>query len=150
MLKGVEGKLHEEEEIYPNRLPYSPKIDDYHFLPPKIQKIYEETHSAFNCKLYILTGVGIRILVEAVCKERSATGHNLKRQSDSLVSQGVSTTEGAEILHSTRLLGNRAAHEAEALDQSILRTALSIAEFLLLSVYIIPAKAGGLPRRYSP
>ncbi|GAI62569.1 unnamed protein product, partial [marine sediment metagenome] len=38
------------------------------------------------------------------------------------VTKGILTEEGAEILHSTRLIGNKSAHEIEAHSQQTLET----------------------------
>ena len=51
----------------------------------------------------------MRALVEAVCMEKSASGNNIEKRIDDLVNKGVLTTEGADILHSIRLIGNKAA-----------------------------------------
>jgi len=61
--------------------------------------------------------------------------------------KGVLTTEGAEILHSTRLLGNLAAHEVKAHSIEELSAAMDVAEHLLTSVYVLPKRALSLPKR---
>jgi hypothetical protein len=85
--------------------------------------------------------VGIRALVEAVCSAESAKGRTLENKIDDLVKKGILTAKNAQILHRTRLLGNRAAHEIEAPSDPELDVAFDIVENLLETVYIIPKKA---------
>ena len=56
----------------------------------------------------------------------------------------VLTKRNAAVLHKTRLLGNRSAHEAAASSDSELDVAFDIVENLLETVYIIPKKAESL------
>lgn len=129
------------EEIYPSRLMGRVALWDVHSLPEKVRAIYKETHSALCSKLKILAGVGIRALVEAVCSAENAEGNTLEEKIDSLVKKNILTAKNAEILHHTRLLGNRAAHEIKAPSDPELDVAFDIVENLLETVYIIPKKA---------
>src|SRR5665213_4287430 len=61
----------------------------------------------------VLTGIGLRALVETICKDKKASGGNLVEKIGSLVSLGVLTADGATILHRIRTLGNDAAHEVK-------------------------------------
>lgn len=129
------------EEIYPSRLMGRTPLEDIYSLPDKIRAIYKETHAALCTKLKILAGVGIRALVEAVCSEEKAKGRTLEKKIDDLVKKEVLTKKNAEVLHRTRLLGNKAAHETKAPLDSELDVAFDIVENLLETVYIIPKKA---------
>jgi hypothetical protein len=80
-------------------------MKDNHLLPASVQRIYDESIKAINKDQPVLTGIGIRVLVEVV-----ATGSNLSGRINSLVSLGVLTPDGAAILHTIRTLGNDAAH----------------------------------------
>ena len=131
----------ETEEIYPSRLMGCIPLEDIYSLPDKVHSIYKETHAALCTKLKILAGVGIRALVEAVCSEETAEGHNLEEKIDDLVKKEVLTKRNARVLHRTRLLGNKAAHETKAASDSELDVAFDIVENLLETVYIIPKKA---------
>lgn len=136
----------ETEEIYPSRLMGRVALSDIYSLPEKVRGIYKETHTALCSKLKILAGVGIRALVEAICSAEDAAGNTLEKKIDSLVVKNVLTAKNADILHKTRLLGNRAAHEIEAPSDSELDVAFDIVENLLETVYIIPKKAERLKR----
>lgn len=131
----------ETEEIYPSRLMGRTSLEELYSLPDKVRSIYKETHKALCNKLNILAGVGIRALVEAVCSAESAKGRTLENKIDDLVKKGVLTSKNAKVLHKTRLLGNKAAHEIKAPSDSELDVAFDIVENLLETVYIIPKKA---------
>lgn len=144
---GKGGLVNEIDFIYPKRVEGRQQLEYSRKLPSQIHDIYNETHIALSNKLPVLTGVGIRALIETVCKDKSATGDNLKDKIDSLVTIGVLTMEGAEILHSLRYMGNDAAHEVKPHKDEELNTAFDVVENLLESVYIIPIKAEKLPRK---
>ncbi len=134
------------EELFPQRLIGRSPLDDQHFLPSKIKQIYKETHSALSSKLKILAGVGVGALIESVCLEEEAGGSNLKEKINDLVKKGILTQKSADILHETRFLRNRSAHEVEAATDTELSVAFDIMENLLQTVYIIPKKAEGLKK----
>ena len=131
----------ETEEIYPSRLMGRTALEDLYSLPEKVRAIYKETHDALCTKLKILAGIGIRALVEAVCSEEQAEGETLEKKIDDLVKKEVLTKRNAEVLHRTRLLGNKSAHITRASSDSELDVAFDIVENLLETVYIIPKKA---------
>lgn len=140
-------ELDDHEDLYPGRVAGRHKLRGSMFLPLQIIRIYNETHSALCNKLYVLAGVGIRALIEVVCKDNSANGSNLEKQIDNLVTMGVLTKDGAEILHSLRIMGNKAAHEVKPNSEEDLNTAFDVVEHLLQGVYLLPKKAKKLPKR---
>lgn len=129
-----------KSDVYPNRLSGRKPIKDKWHLPQIVGTIYEETHAALCGKLNVLAGVGIRSLVEAICKEKKANGRNLEQKINDLVTQGVLTQANAQSLHFTRLLGNLSAHEMTPSNTEELDIAMDIVENLLNTVYIIPEK----------
>ncbi len=134
-------------EIYPSRIAGRRKLNDFYFLPRNIQQIYNETHSALCNKQPILAVIGIRALVETVCKDNGATGGNLEQRIDNLVTKGVLTKQNAELLHGLRILGNEGAHEVKVQDEKTLGLAMTVVEQLLNNVYILPAITAKLPKR---
>ena len=70
---------------------------------------------------------------------------NLETRIDALRDQNILTPEGARILHKTRFLGNRAAHEIERPNDQTLNAAMEVVEHTLKSVYILPKIAKRLP-----
>lgn len=136
-------------EIYPSRIAGRQKLNDSHFLPLNIRQIYAETHTALCSRQPILAVIGIRALVETVCKDNGATGGNLEQRIDNLIMKGVLTTQNAELLHSLRILGNEGAHEVKIQDEKTLGLAMTVVEQLLNNVYILPAITAKLPKRGS-
>jgi hypothetical protein len=139
----------ETVELYPSRIAGRRKLKDVQYLPFTVQRIYGETYLALINKQPILAGIGIRALVEAVCKEESAAGRDLEKRIDDLVSKGILTQAGADILHGTRLMGNRAAHEVKPHASNELSVAMDVVENLLYNVYLLPKAASLLPKRAS-
>ena len=95
----------------------------------------------------VLAGIGIRAIIEAVCKDRLAKGKNLQEKIDDLAKEGIITKDGAAILHSLRFIGNEAVHEVKAHTDQELTIALGVAEHILNSVYIMPKLAEKLPTK---
>ena len=131
----------EIKKIFPDPEQGREPIDDYIFLPRQLRKIYLETLQALDGKQAILAGIGIRAIIEMVCKERKASGANLEKKIDDLQSQGVLTLEGVKLLHKLRVIGNRAAHEAKPHSSRELSVAIDVVNHLLLGVYILPMNA---------
>ena len=142
--RGEKGAV---EEIYPSRVAGRHVLRSAHILPRNISNIYEETHKALCSKQPILAGIGIRALLEAVCKEKAAKGKDLEQKIDNLVEAGVLTKSGAEILHGLRILGNVSAHEVKPHSENTLDLAMDVLEHLLSDVYILPTKSAKLPKR---
>jgi hypothetical protein len=142
--RGEKGAI---EEIYPSRVAGRHVLRSVHILPGNISNIYEETHKALCSKQLILAGIGIRALLEAVCKEKSATGKDLEQKIDNLVGAGILTKSGAEILHGLRILGNVSAHEVKPHSENTLSLAMDVIEHLLTDVYILPTQSAKLPKR---
>jgi hypothetical protein len=139
--------LEEDIKLYPSRVAGRHEMDKTWLLPLAIQRVYKETLSALRGAMPVLAGIGIRAIVETVCHDRGAIGANLEKRIDDLVDQGVMTKDGAEILHSLRIMGNAAAHEVKPHSVDDLNTAFDVIEYVLTGVYILPAKAEKLPRR---
>jgi hypothetical protein len=145
--RGEKGTV---EEIYPSRVAGRQMLLSAHILPQNISRIYEETHKAVCGKQPILAGIGIRALLEAVCKEKAAKGKDLEQKIDNLVQNGILTKAGAEILHSLRILGNVSAHEVKPHSENTLGIAMDVIEHLLSDVYILPRRSEKLPKREMP
>lgn len=135
------------EELFPKRLAGRKQLERTYFLPFKIRLVYEESLSALSNGLPVLAAIGIRALVETVCKEQKASGKDLEKRIDALVEKGVLTKDAAEILHSPRIMGNKAAHEVKPHTPSELLDAWEVVEHLLLTVYLLPKIASSLPSR---
>ena len=134
-------------KLYP---PYNESRGQVHhaeFLPTPVGLIYRETLNALNAGLPVLAGVGLRALVETICRHQQASGRNLEKRIDSLVAQGAVSEAGSEILHGLRIMGNQAAHEVTPHSAEDLHVALDVVEHTLQGIYILPREAAALPRR---
>ncbi len=139
----------ERIEIYPSRIAGRQKLREARFLPHDVSQIYNETHLALCNKQPILAVIGIRALVETVCKEKNEAGKDLEKRIDNLVEIEILTRGNAELLHSLRILGNEAAHEVKIQPEQTLSLAMDVVEQLLNNVYILPAVTAKLPKRVS-
>jgi hypothetical protein len=142
-----EMSRNENVDLFPRRIAGRKELKESFLLPTEIRQIYKETHGALCSQYTILAGIGIRAMIEAVCKEKKATGNNLEKKIDDLVKIGVLTQQDAEVLHSTRLLGNISAHEITSPTEDELDVAMDVVEGLFRRIYIIPQKASRLPQR---
>jgi Domain of unknown function (DUF4145) len=131
----------ESVDLYPSRSEGRIGIKDSHLLPVPTQLVYDETIKAMNNAQPVLAGIGIRALVETICKDKKAKGKDLSEKINNLVVLGVLTKEGADILHKIRTLGNASAHEVKPHTPKQLGLALDVCEHLLQGVYILPVHA---------
>lgn len=134
------GELNIDFTAYPAAADFKP-IPDAGDLPTKVRKVYVEVLSALNAGLAVLAGIGLRTLIEAICRERKITGKNLEQLIDGLANKGLLAPSQARILHALRFLGNVAAHETVSAKPGELRAALDIAEMLMRTIYVVPKLA---------
>ncbi|WP_428983761.1 DUF4145 domain-containing protein [Rhodoferax mekongensis] len=129
------------EKLYPPRIyGYSGLGEDRWLLPDSLRRIYDETSSALTTDQPVLTGIGVRAILETLCKDKAADGGNLFKQIDDLVSKGILTPARASVLHQIRTLGNLSAHEVAPHTPAQLSLAMTVVDHLLEEVYILPAK----------
>lgn len=133
--------------LYPPRGDMTrPWLEGFHHLPSHLLPLYRETHDALRASQPILAAVGIRALVEAVCRHKRVSGRTLKQRIDALTARGILTPIDAAALHRTRFLGNRVAHQAAPASEAVLHAAMRIVDHLLASTYVIRRVAAGLPK----
>ncbi len=109
-------------------------------IPYRVNQIYQETRIAIENDLFIVGGIGVRALLDAICKEVEAEGKDLYEKIDDLNVKSLVTKEGVAALHKIRQLGNKSAHEAEAHSREQLSVALKVVEYIMEGTYIIPHK----------
>lgn len=129
------------EELFPSPHEGRVPVSDVNLLPDKIRRIYEESLNALNSQQEVLCGIGVRAIIETVCKDKSTAAGNLSVKINSLIPIGVLTQDGADILHKLRTLGNDAAHEVKPHTPKELGLAFDVVDHLLLGVYILPIQA---------
>lgn len=137
----TEWEYDELELLYPSRIEGRKTLEsESHYMPFKVRGIYKETLNALNSNSPVLAGIGLRALVETICKEQNAVGRNLYEKIDDLVTKQILTPSGCAILHKIRTLGNEAAHEVKPHSEKQLGLAMDVVEHVLNDVYIIPSK----------
>lgn len=140
-----EGQPITTRTLFPGRIVGRSPLSDLYYLPYDLRKIYEETRSALIEGLRVLTGIGVRAIVETVCNERNSPGRDLAAKIGGLVTLNFITQTEANILHDLRFMGNKAAHEVKAHTAEELNLAFDIVEHLLKAVYLLPEQAKQLP-----
>lgn len=137
-------------DVYPSRTAGRFKLKGVSLLPPLVRVAYEELIQALNGGQKILAGLGVRVLIEMVCKDKNAQGNNLYKKIDDLVGMGVLSSAGSEILHKLRSMGNDSAHEARPSSAEQLSLAMDVVDNLLDGVYIHPKMAATVFPAKSP
>lgn len=127
----------EVEKLYPEVSAERDLIKDFHLLPERLRAIYTEAAKALHSNQPVLAGIGIRAILETICKDKEAPGENLFQKIDGLKSQGVLSPNGALVLHKLRVLGNKSAHEVKPQNADQLSLAFDVLDNLLLNVYVL-------------
>lgn len=128
-----------DEKLYPSRVDGIRDLgNDVIYLPQDLRRIYKETTHALISDCPVLAGIGLRALVESICKEKDASGKDLYEKINSLASRHILTPSGAEILHKVRTLGNDAVHEVKPHTLRQLSLAMGVVEHMLKDIYILP------------
>jgi hypothetical protein len=114
-------------------------------IPDDIKRVYQEVIKAINEDLLLLAAVGLRLIVEAICRVERCKAYcrrkgyidNLKTHINVLAEKGVITRAHAKVLHRHRFLGNNAAHQILAAPKNEVLAALEIAEIMLRTIYTL-------------
>ena len=132
-----------DETLYPLSLKKKVELDYIYMIPESIRIIYQETISAFSSNSFILTGGGLRAIIEATCNHLKIKKGNLTDRIDSLHKKGYLTLSESNRLHSIRFLGNDALHEIEKPKEEHLYILLEIINHLLANLFINDKKLKG-------
>lgn len=130
----------ETVNYFPPRFSGRSAIRDASLLPSKLESIYIETLSAHNANQLILTAMGLRAMIETICKDHDAEGKNLEQRIDGLSAKGIITEAARNILHRVRFIGNDAAHEVKPADRETLGFAIEAVEHTLIGTYVLPER----------
>ncbi len=125
------------EIVYPKYLPGLGTRPFSFSVPPPVARLSAEVRSALADGNTTLAAIGLRALLEAVCRAEGAKGRTLAVRIQGLVKLGRIGTEAATLLDPIRHVGNDAAHEAKAPDQEELLVAVAIIDHLLDGVYVL-------------
>jgi hypothetical protein len=135
------------EWVYPEAATSERESIDVDLFPEAVSRIYLETVRAFNAGSAILTGGGLRAIVEAICIDQQVAGSNLQQKIDDLVKKGLLAKPQADLLHEERYIGNSALHEILPPAKRDLEDGLTIVEGLLNTIYTLPNRAKRLRQR---
>lgn len=124
---------------FPGRVVGLNKVE-LQYLPAQLLQIFKETLEALGNGQLVLAGVGVRAIIETMCKDRQAQGGDLHKKINWLHGQGFVTQDGLKILHQLRILGNAAAHEVTAHSEEKLKTAMAVVIHMIEMIYVIPVK----------
>ncbi len=110
--------------------------------------LYQQVIQAYNTLSFLLCAVGLRTLVEAICKNENVTGGmtadkggkmvrktNLQGKINGLVEKGLITQSQSEVLHQIRELGNYAVHEIVQPSKGTLIKGIEVIEHILKQIY---------------
>ena len=132
------------ERVFPERKQTQrPVIAELESLPG-VGRVYAETIAAFGVDALILTGAGLRAIVEAICIQQNAKGKDLQERIDALVETRLLAKPQADLLHEERYIGNTALHEIDPPNAKHVSLGLEIIEGLLNTIYVLPKKADEL------
>lgn len=100
--------------------------------------LYNEIVRALNQNSLILASMGLRSLLEGICKDKGITGSNLEKIIDNInfINENIKLN-----LHGIRFMGNAAAHELDSLSREEILIALEIVEDLMNYTYDLDYKS---------
>ena len=84
-------------------LPYSTPVD--------VREAYNEASKALSYGLTHLGAIGMRLIIELICKAENGVGKNLFERIDSLREQHIISESVADTIHGIRFFGNDAVHD---------------------------------------
>ena len=133
--EGTERLACLETKLYPRSSGWRDAPHWRHELPTRLGTAYDEALAAVNAGLNTLAAIGIRLLVEEMCKNLGATKGNLQKKIQALHTTAPITEEQTKPLEKHRLFGNAAAHKGYSPTREELHALLEIIERLLAVVY---------------
>lgn len=104
-------------------------------LPSEIYKTYEEVIVALNNKMPLLTGLGLRTLLEQIVKY-FGDSDDLGQILNTFEKEGYISTKQRGLLDEIRYLGNDAAHRADSKSRKELIIHLKVLENLIQQLFV--------------
>jgi len=133
-------------EYFPSRESAQMYMADAYLLPQEIYSIYIETKKALIANMPLLAAVGLRAIIEGVCRFYGVDNKGtLAAMVSALAADGHVTNADAKVLHDIRDIGNLAAHEARAHTLDEIKIALRAVEHLLNGAFVMPHYTKTLP-----
>jgi hypothetical protein len=140
---GKTCRVPETVRCYPKFIKNHKKINDTHYFPPEVANVYNEVIHALQEDAFILASVGLRLAVEAVCRDQGIRGKNLEQKINKLSAEGHISKRDAMRLSRIRFMGNDPSQEIIGPGKKDSDITLQIVEHLLSTVYILPSKQDG-------
>lgn len=128
-------------KYYPKNLKEHKILKNIYHIPDRIRIVYIETIEAMKNNCYLLSGVGLRAIIEAICIEQNIAGRNLELKINNLSKNKLITEKDSNRLHTIRFLGNDSVHEMDVPKEDKLNIALKIVENLIDNLYLIDIDA---------
>lgn len=133
-------------------------LHQFNNIPFFIDNLRKEVITAFEKDMGLLCGMGIRMLVEAICKEKGIVQEQVEKNGKPVIKDGAPKMRNLtlfekinilkdkniideaqkQVLHQVREMGNDTAHEIKAHEVRILKQALHVVEFVLYNIYEMP------------
>lgn len=133
-----------------HKLGLSP-VRAHEHLPETVKSLYSEAFAAAEAGHSVLAVLGLRTIIQRVCRERGAKEEPLARQIDFLREQGLLSIQQASFLHGIRLMGNEAAHEAiEPITDDRVLQCFTIINHVLTGMYVLPKESPEFDARKDP
>lgn len=118
-----------------------PEVDIDHVVIPlpytapiEVKQAYNETAKALARGMPHLAAIGIRLIIELICKDQKAVGRDLFDKVDALVALNVLSETTAQSAHGLRMLGNDAVHEFKVKDGE-LKEAWQVVNLIVNYIY---------------
>lgn len=128
---------------------------DFKNTPELITMLYSQIVSAFNQNSFLLSAVGLRMMLEGICKDldiidgyvlnesgekvlkdgEEVRSKKLVGKINGLVEQGIIVYKQAEILHQIRELGNTIVHELDIPKRKTILLGLEVIENMIHNIY---------------
>ncbi len=149
--KNEDGSIYKSEYHYP----HDPEQwendeflsdDEHSHLPRSLYDLYEELRNAIRMGSNLLAGIGLRMMVEAVCLHQKVTGRNLRAKIDKIFDNGLISKNELEVLHKLREIGKMTTHQIKSPSKAVLDAAREAINHLLRSIYVVRMKTKRLNR----
>jgi hypothetical protein len=142
---------YERGESWPRHVVGLKHLEGAEHLPEPIGQLYQEAFESAAFGHTLVAVLGLRTLIQAVCRESGAGGGGLSQQIDALESRGILSHSQASFLHGIRLLGNDTAHESmQPIPVGTLTQCFTIVHVILAAQYVLPKTAPNLDAKRDP
>jgi hypothetical protein len=132
---GEEGPVQSYSFFYPNHRIGKLEERVYFDVPDGLQTIYRETINSYNAGLGLLCGIGLRSVLEGICRHLGIHVGGLEDKLESLVSEQHLTEDIVDGLYKIKIIGDSAVHELQKPKDYELKFAIAAIEELLYHLF---------------